>query len=386
MQPAGSSLWNRADSLAPLHRGRIPLLGWLLCWAAILVAGLWPLEFHPRNTVQWLQAENGIRFDGKGIVFSPVSLARLVASSASRQPSLTLELLLRPRRQESSHEAYIVSDDGANRRPGLALLQYGPLVILQGYFRRGDGLVFGKVGVAFVPERVIHIAVTSGAAGTELYMNGLRKDAYAYPIALDELTGPLVLGNSGDATAPWSGDLLGLALYDSQRSGAEILNDAGAWMSRKPDGSQALALYEFTEKSGESAASQGSRGMPLQVPRSLVVLERRALSWNFRRTESDLWDLVENVAGFVPFGFFAAAVMAGRWSRRASTLTAILVGFALSFFIETVQIYLPMRDSSAIDLLANTVGAAVGAVLLAITWRHPRRSPGPQQEIPSDQR
>ena len=372
MQPASSSLRRKPSSLlARLHKGRTPILGWLLCWAAILVAGLWPFEFHPRNAVEWLQSENGIRFDGVGMAYSTSSLAELVASSRPGQPSFTLELLARPRRQDLSRVDRIFSEDGPDGRPGLVIAQYRPDLVVRTYFRGPDHAVFREmnVGGVLVAGRATHIAVTSGARGTELYVNGLRARASVYPIAANLLVGPWVLGNSGQTDRAWSGDLLGLALYDGQRNGDQILRDAGAWMSRRPDSREAVAFYEFAEKSGELAESKGSHGVPLQVPRSLVILNRRILSWDLQLKKSGLRDVVENVAGFVPFGFFAAAVLAGRRSWRASTLSAILAGFALSLFVETVQSYLPMRDSSSTDLLANTVGTAAGAVLLAITWR-----------------
>ena len=45
------------------------------------------------------------------------------------------------------------------------------------------------------------------------------------------------------------------------------------------------------------------------------------------------------------------------------SLTAGLLGFALSLSIEIMQIYLPMRASSQSDLYLNAMGAVLGAAI-----------------------
>ena len=62
-------------------------------------------------------------------------------------------------------------------------------------------------------------------------------------------------------------------------------------------------------------------------------------------------DLVENVALFVPLGFFIA------FSRRGHP---VLVGFLLSLGVESLQQFIPGRFSSPLDLLTNLAGAWLG--------------------------
>jgi glycopeptide antibiotics resistance protein len=80
-------------------------------------------------------------------------------------------------------------------------------------------------------------------------------------------------------------------------------------------------------------------------------------------------DAVFNLAMFVPLGWLLAR---GIEDLGASTRTRVVVVAAacaaLSLTVETVQFFLVSRYSSAIDILANTVGAAVGAVI-AHRWR-----------------
>ena len=81
-----------------------------------------------------------------------------------------------------------------------------------------------------------------------------------------------------------------------------------------------------------------------------------------------LVEFVANIVLFVPVGLFVM-IMAG---RRGWWL-AVLAGFAASCTIELGQlIFLPDRFATLADVLANTVGAAVGAVLGLVLLRRGR--------------
>ncbi len=78
-------------------------------------------------------------------------------------------------------------------------------------------------------------------------------------------------------------------------------------------------------------------------------------------------EFVANIALFVPFGMLALAAF--RWTRVWSATAA---GFFTSCLIEGVQLFLPTRFSTVSDLVANTLGALIGALLIA-GWRRRRR-------------
>ncbi len=77
-------------------------------------------------------------------------------------------------------------------------------------------------------------------------------------------------------------------------------------------------------------------------------------------------DVLVNVLLFVPFGVALAA------NARRLTNT-VLVAALLSACIEFAQLYIPGRDSSIGDVLSNTLGATLGALLLrtAPAWLQP---------------
>ncbi len=79
-----------------------------------------------------------------------------------------------------------------------------------------------------------------------------------------------------------------------------------------------------------------------------------------------LSDIVANVLLFMPFG---AAVALN--TRRSAVAMATIGGAALSFLGETTQLYSHARFPSATDLVTNTVGAAIAALLVS---RHLNRA------------
>ncbi|KQM81387.1 VanZ family protein [Agromyces sp. Leaf222] len=70
-------------------------------------------------------------------------------------------------------------------------------------------------------------------------------------------------------------------------------------------------------------------------------------------------EMAFNVAMFVPVGVLAALLI----HRRRWPL-AFAAGFALTTFIELVQLLLPDRVSDPRDLVMNTLGASIGVVLV----------------------
>lgn len=75
-----------------------------------------------------------------------------------------------------------------------------------------------------------------------------------------------------------------------------------------------------------------------------------------------LIDVVGNVLLFVPLGltFAAASTRVSRWGRLAA---ATVSGALLSLLIEVMQLAMPSRASDVDDVLFNTLGALLGAVV-----------------------
>lgn len=82
-----------------------------------------------------------------------------------------------------------------------------------------------------------------------------------------------------------------------------------------------------------------------------------------------VFDVVANVLGYAPLGFFLAlSVLRMRWPGSA-TLWATAMGALLSLLMEGVQSYLPARVPSQVDFLLNTLGAGLGGVAASLLER-----------------
>ena len=74
-------------------------------------------------------------------------------------------------------------------------------------------------------------------------------------------------------------------------------------------------------------------------------------------------DVLFNFAAYLPLGFLLALALCARWSTQAAVALAAIACVALSFTLEAVQQYLPARIASNVDLLVNSFGGAVGALI-----------------------
>jgi VanZ family protein len=74
------------------------------------------------------------------------------------------------------------------------------------------------------------------------------------------------------------------------------------------------------------------------------------------------YDVAINVVAYVPFGFFVA-LLPRRATPQARFLLGAVAGGVLSFAMETLQMFLPLRVASIVDFLTNTAGALAGGAL-----------------------
>ena len=88
------------------------------------------------------------------------------------------------------------------------------------------------------------------------------------------------------------------------------------------------------------------------------------------------FDLAANLLGYMPLGFLAVLAAHPILRVRAAFAFAVVCAFALSLTLESLQLYLPTRTSSNLDLLANTAGAVLGALAAAAASRRLLREEG----------
>ena len=92
------------------------------------------------------------------------------------------------------------------------------------------------------------------------------------------------------------------------------------------------------------------------------------------------FDVVVNVLGYMPLGFLAVLASYPRLRGGAGLAFGIACSVLLSFALESLQLYLPTRTSSNLDLIANSAGGAIGAIA-ALAATRPLMDAGELQRL-----
>ena len=77
-------------------------------------------------------------------------------------------------------------------------------------------------------------------------------------------------------------------------------------------------------------------------------------------------DLLTNFLVYIPLGFLLSSVCSTRFGTLARVMLVVTFGFLISFSMEYLQLFLPARSSSPVDLLLNTLSTLSGAI--AYRW------------------
>jgi len=75
------------------------------------------------------------------------------------------------------------------------------------------------------------------------------------------------------------------------------------------------------------------------------------------------FDAALNLLSYLPFGLLVGLALRARFGAVGSVMIGLLVGVSLSASMEYLQMYLPTRISSNMDLLSNSAGMLIGALL-----------------------
>lgn len=335
--------------------------------AGIVFACLWP--FHaPPNDVSWLPDSGGIHFGRRGTLISRRALTPELASSGQ---AWTLEAWLRP--HTPYQQRVILAFYNPQLAGGLSLRQSAEaLVVEKGPWPevRGPHVQALETGSVFSTGLYVFLTVTSGLHGTGVYADGrLASSAPELQIPADYLSGRIVVANSPVVRESWAGDVRGLAIYDREFTGTEVNQNYESWArtGRPPrtrnDG--IVALYLFTAPSGRTIPNQAGQGPDLYIPARFsevhqVFLER---PWDEYRAENFWNNVVANIIGFVPLGFFGYSFFVLFSRVRRPALATVAFGCTLSLTIEVLQAFLPTRFSGMTDIMTNTLGTAFGALI-----------------------
>jgi VanZ family protein len=356
---------------------KIPTQWSLYCLVAIFLAilffGLRPKGFSFSNGVNWITDRAGIHFGKYGIAYTH-PLDEKIEDHTSASNNLSLEIALKIEKPYKNGFNFIFALHNGKDSHQLLLAQWRSWII----FMNGDDYAHKRktnrisLDTALLPAGPLLLTMTTGRYGTRLYCDGKRVQEKK-DLTLDWPRGGksrLLLGNSVYGTNPWEGDVYGLAFYRSTLTDEDIAMHFNRWSEEhnfsfaKAD--PPLVLFLFNEKEGEWANDYAAGHHPLNIPKKMEVLEKKILSppWqDFRLDRNNLEDILLNVFGFMPLGFFLFAALNRRdgHSMKHGVLIAVILCCGVSLFVEIVQAWIPPRSSSVIDLISNTFGGWVGS-------------------------
>jgi len=366
-------LWNRNNKF----------LGFIclsIC-AGILLAGLWPFSFWPENKVRWLRDQNGIHFYGQSIIYSEKEINNSLSLQRSSTPfkSITIEILVQSDSETFPYPPSILSLHDSKTFEALFLQQWqSNLGIQRRILDPNKTWISKNIGLKNVLQKGQKrlISITSDEKETSIFVDGKLARAYPYFSLLSSKHNTmscdlLLLGNSSDGKQFWIGSLLGLAIYDRALTHEQVLQHFQIWNKKEEsffmNEKDLVALYPFNERSGNRVYDhKGDRH--LLIPSRFEVLQKTILAppWKgFRLNRSFLKDILTNILGFIPLGFFFSAYLWIRKSRSIYQLLFLSVLFAgsTSLAIELLQVYLPTRSSQLIDVITNILGTVIGVIL-----------------------
>lgn len=93
------------------------------------------------------------------------------------------------------------------------------------------------------------------------------------------------------------------------------------------------------------------------------------LKWPKYLTRSDI---ITNLVIYVPFGALLAILLKRHFTSTRTVLLVFICGFFLSLTLEYIQFFLPGRVTSLVDILLNSGGALLGALIPSLIYRGTR--------------
>jgi hypothetical protein len=368
-----------------LHRWRWPLF--VVVALATAWAGLDPKGYRFGNEVTLTPDGTGLGFARFGRIHTD-PVVTVPRSEVTGRPGFSISIAFEPREVPDGEFPVVASLHSGSDDTQLILgLWRDHLIAMLGTdFAHRRLLPRVSADLSAMPVRPILASVVASEAGAVLYVNGKPVDSNTQmrlALPVEPEAARLVLGNSADASRPFSGTIQLFELQATSYGPEEVMDRYEAWRNGEgwpvARGRAPLLLFQLGDSTNGLVPNRGSLGAPLRIPESLPPLGRRALAGpvTFDPADGEMRrDVLVNFFGFLPLGIALAWVLGFAGRRAAVTvLLATAAAFAASFFIELAQAWMPTRDSSLRDLLLNTAGAAMGARLALLRTSTSSRRP-----------
>lgn len=343
--------------------GFIQVLAWLV-FIVTLFFGLKPFNFISRNDICFDENAEGIQFNLSSV--AKESHLRSIAyteKSIEIPPysSLSICLELAPACKPFGLGCIVVINDG-QPQPPLIIAQWQHYLIIRS--RRSEDpsrMPYQEHGApnCFVSGETSRILVAYKSGETNIYLNEelvSQKKGFDLVERNLPMTGRIVFGSDGVVNGKsWVGAIKHFALYDEFIAPADQLNET----------SFPLIEYDFCNFQDWCVPNRQAETFDLRVPKyyKSLIFKRfdRLSSWEEHVAESKS-DIIINIFGFMPFGFAVYILLQRRIrSRLILFLMTCLIAVFFSLIIESLQLFLPSRIPSQIDIVCNGLGGFVAA-------------------------
>lgn len=354
------------------------LIGYVILVALLL---LYPFNLFPPNGINSLSPQPGIYFNGSGIAYLEDDL-RVLAGDPLK--AITIGLWLKERRGSKNWgPRTIVSIQGRGPSPAFTLGLWSGRLFLHSPFATATEPWYEQF---LLKERLSRdqehfVAVSINADGKRVFIDdhfveGRRHtEEEARQLSSFGLTGRLVLGNSPDGRRGWWGEMKGLAVYSRALGKDELLRSLDrvrqggvASLAESPD---LIALVPFTSHSDSSSGGSEQGKRTLRIPERFSAFPEVLFSLGTLRDQPaalNLRDGFQNIILFIPLGWLLA--MRRGKSLEVSTVrlviggaTIVLMGTLMSFALESLQLLIPTRSASIVDVFYNGLGTAIGVAV-----------------------
>jgi len=354
----------------------------LILLSSILFFGFQPFAFNPANNVSHLRNSNGISMHDSVLIYEPDE--EKDGGLLSHHSSITIETAVIPFQEKQARLSAILCfyDD---REPELLMVaKWKSELILRRRIKRSHGsYAYHEICIpnAFIINKTSFITILTCTAGTTIYIDG--KKAGVFPryilesLSDNNLKTRIMLGNDPQLKIPWNGEIRGLAIYESVLTDDGVSNHVQRWVEQDfaslSKESGIIALYPMNEKSGSYLYNMITGNNNLYIPDHLFSIKRKVLRCPrhyFTRTHHFIPDLLLNIIGFIPLGFFLLALLVTLFGKSNNQLAIITIicGLAISLTIELIQAFMPLRSSDLVDVVANTSGTMIGVLLFEFIY------------------
>jgi VanZ family protein len=357
----------------------------ILLALALLIAGLWPFQLKPANTVGRITGHNGIITGNNCLIYEKRKYENPgILSFLKSTDEMTIECLVRASPAIDDNFAVILClyDDFD---PELLMIGKwkSDLILRRRIPLGGDTYTYHFANAENVirPGKQYHLMVSMERRGTSIFINGkeLKQFTGFRLITGKESTAGyrIILGNDPRVKGPWTGEIQGLALYDTSHNAHDAMKHFLDWSKHDFEslskGKGIVALYPMNEGRGPVLKNIITKKGELIIPDYLYALKKSPLSlpWmEFWKYWIFYFDLLINILGFIPLGFFLMAffVSCNKKMGVVSDIVTVLTGSCISLFIEMAQVWMPSRTSSLTDLICNIIGTILGVVIFHTSY------------------